>query len=478
MNPRLPLRRQHPVAMLRYSFRYLFLLLLPLGRGLLYIRDPEGFYRWLRGTWMDLLILLFLLLLPLVEWRWTTYAVTTDGFIIQRGVLLHRRTRIPRHSITTLTVERPLYLRLLGAVRVIIDTDAGNPYRADFHLIVGRKQAERILAQRQPAARRPLYTYRPRWYHVAVLSGLVSNSLSGVLLLATTLYQAGRILGEEVQDALLDNLQAVAGYVTIIPRTAALVALVILVGWGLGAVRNLLRYLPFRVTRTESTLCISTGVLVRRDHTCTNSAVNYVDYCQSLASRLLRLHMVFINCIGYGKGKNAKAVLMPVCSVQHSARRVSQLLPEYRKSPVRLRARRRGMYRYIVYPLWAILLLYPCSRCLQGLFPQWQELIYYLTFMAFLPCVWLLLVKLIDCLTAGISLENGFYTLRYSRLFTFHTVVVPKSKVVAYDLRQTPFQRLNSSCDVLLYTYNEKRLFHRIKSVSKDQAAALFEKKE
>lgn len=468
-------RHQHPIAMLRYTYRYLFLLLVPLLRGLSYIRTPQSFYDWLRGTWIDLSAVLVLLLLPYLAWQWHTYSLTDEGFVVRRGIFLQRVSFIPRSCVATLSVERPFYLRPLRAVRIAIDTDAGNVRQADFRLTVGEARAREILDRRQEAARQVQHVYRPRWYSVVILSLLVSNSLSGILLLATTFQQAGKLLGEGFQQHVLGDLETVAGYMTVIPRTAALIALTLLGGWGVAAVGNLLRYLPFRVTRARGILTIRTGLLTRRDYSCTASSINFVDYRQSIVSKLLHLHMVFVNCIGYGKDKNAMSVLLPVSPVHASCREVRQLLPEYPLHGVDLKAAPMSVYRYVFYPLWAMLLLYPVSRVLQQLLPQWQELIYYLAFMAYIPCAWQMLVKLIDRCTAGLHRGGGFFTLRYSKRYTFHTVIVPEDRVVAYDLKQTFFQVLAKNCDVLVYTYNEGSQYHRIRNIPIAAAQALFD---
>ena len=470
----IPPRHQHPIAMVKYTYRYLFLLLFPLARGLRYIRSPQGLYAWVRGAWQDLLVLFLLLLLSYLGWQFHTYSLDDEGFTIRRGVLLRRTSFVPRHSIVTLSVERPFYLRPLRAVHIAMDTDAGGSHQADFSLTVGEPRAREILEQRQSAAQKPRHAYRPRWYHVVVLSLLISNSFSGILLLATTFQQSGRLLGEGFQQQLLGDLETMAGYMTVIPRTAALIALVLLGGWGVSALRNMFRYLPFRVTRYTSFLTIRTGLFTRRDYSCAASSINFVDYRQSLISRLLHLDMVFISCIGYGKERNSMSVLVPVSNLRRSEKEVRQLLPEFQRSPVTLKAAPFSLYRYVFYPLWAMILLYPVSRQLQQWFPQWQELIYYLTTMAYIPCAWQLLVKTVDRFTAGLSRRNGFLNLKYSRWYTFHTVLVPEDKVVAYDLTQTPFQRMAHNCDVLVYTYNEASRCHRIRNIPTKQAEELF----
>ena len=471
-------RRQHPIAMLRYTYRYLFLLLVPLARGLRYIRTPEGLYNWVRGAWIDLLTLLALLLISFLEWQFHTYAFDEDGFIIRRGVFVQRESVIPRRHVVTLTVERPFYLRPLGAVQIAIDTDAGSSRHADFRLTVSEKWARELLLHRRPTGRKPHHRFQPKWYHVALLSLFMSNSFSGIFLLATALRQTGRQLSETFREQLLGDLETMADYVTlyvtIIPRTAAIIALVLLCGWAIAAMRNLLRLLPFRVTRQGSVLSIRTGLFIRRDYICTAHSINYVDYRQSLLSKFLRLHMVFINCIGYGKDTNTMAVLVPVSPVNASQKEVHRLLPEYHRHRITLKAAPLSIYRYIFYPLWAMILLYPASGYLQDFFPQWSELIYYLTFIAYIPCAWQLLLKTIDRFTAGLTRREGFFTLRYSRLYTFHTVLVPEDKIVAYDLKQTFFQVLAHNCDVLVYTYGEAHQYHRIKNIPLAAAEAMF----
>ena len=112
---------------------------------------------------------------------------------------------------------------------------------------------------------------------------------------------------------------------------------------------------------------------------------------------------------------------------------------------------------------------------IRQLLPDWQELVYHMTFMAYIPCIWLLLVKAVDRYSAGVSRRQGMITLRYSRLFTLHTVVVPEDKVVVCQLRQTLLQKWAGSCDLRLYTYNEYRVSHRVCNLPLAQAKALLD---
>lgn len=55
-------KRTHPITILEFVSKYLFLLLIPVLRGLFYLlTTSHDFYNWLAGAWVDLLVVLFIL---------------------------------------------------------------------------------------------------------------------------------------------------------------------------------------------------------------------------------------------------------------------------------------------------------------------------------------------------------------------------------------------------------------------------------
>ena len=137
--------REHPVALPRNLSTFFFLLLLPLIRGVGYIRVPNGFPTWLESLWIDGVILATVLCVLAAIWWRHTYDLTPHRLRIRQRFVIHTTTLIPLPLITTLTVESPLWLRLLGGARVAADTDAGNHRLADVRLTVTRRQARLFL---------------------------------------------------------------------------------------------------------------------------------------------------------------------------------------------------------------------------------------------------------------------------------------------------------------------------------------------
>ena len=89
--------RPHPLYILSNLWRYLFILLLPLVRGLYYVVINSfsltgGFQlavnisNWLQGAWVDVLSLLAFLSLGVLLWATFVVELTADGLLVRRGV--------------------------------------------------------------------------------------------------------------------------------------------------------------------------------------------------------------------------------------------------------------------------------------------------------------------------------------------------------------------------------------------------------
>ncbi len=458
-------RRQHPLAIPRYTAKYILLLTVPLIRGLRYWHNPTDWTTWLHGSWLDLAALFLLLILPLMAWRKHAYGLSKNAFHLHRGLILRRQTVIPRRAVTTLTVERPLLFRLIHAARVVVDTEAGDHRHADFSLTVGKTALRDFLAQRRAYARRKLYAYQPPWYRCGIVSLFMSDSLYGVLLLATAIWQSGRVLGEGVRDLFLENLNAASDAVRGIPRVAALCVLGIVGGWLVAALRNCLRYIPFYVTRYRRVLTVRTGAFTKRTYFCTVTAINYADIRQTLLSKFLHLDTVFVHCIGYGKIRGTLSLLIPACRSVNAATILHNLLPELRRQPLCYRPAPRSWWRYCRYPALIIALLYPIAYVLSMHLSLWGDILRSLAVIAYIPCLWWLTVTVIDCRTAGISRHEQTVTVTYARRLTFHTVVLPHDKIVAIKWRQSPWQRRRGTGDLWLYSTAEKGTAHPVRNL-------------
>lgn len=469
------LRRPHPLYAVVSLSRYLYLLLLPLARGFISAWGG-GVAAWLEGAWFDLCILGLLFGLGGLLWLCTQYRADKEGIFLTTGIFRRREVLLPAGKITCLSAVQPFYLRPFRAVFLRADTPAGSYKRADFSLLLPQREADRILALAKGEGPQSVKQYEPRGVAIVALSLATSNSFAGILLLSTLISQTGQLLGEEFADRVYGAFAQVSRLMAFgIPPAAAFLAYLILAGWALAFLGNLIKYYRFVIGRRESSLAIQGGLFTRREYALSLSGVSYLDIRQTVFTSVLHLHTVFIHAIGYGKHKGDVSILMPACTSRTLRQGLRLLLPELAPSPRQLKPNLGALFRFLIAPFWPCFLFPAGTVLLCWLFPTWREILGFLGFMASVPAYWFLTVRVLDFCSTGVSKEGNFYTLRYSSGYYLHTVVIPREKIASVTVEQNPFQWRDDRCDLIIATYGEGRKWHRVKNLDRRELLPFFQ---
>lgn len=483
--------RPHPLYILGNLWRYLFLLLIPLLRGLYHVLInsfslTKGFQlavnlsAWWEGAWLDLLTLTGFLSLGILLWVSFTVDVLEDGLLVRRGVFRRETTFLPVSRYRCVSVVAPLRIRLFGAVYLRVDTPGGNLKNADLLVMLSRKDCQQLLqlleAPRTLTPTTLVREYRPKSRYVFVLAMLTSNSFAGVLLISTFATQVGNLLGEQFSEMLYGTFETVARTLAFgVPPAAFALGCVLVFGYLCAFVASLSRHANFHVVRRGNLLEIDAGLLTYRDYRIEAEKIGYLDIRRSLLTCMLGVYSIFLSTVGYGKFKDDVSALIPCVRRQQLENSLRMLLPEYHLSqrtagPNRL----RSMFRY-VWRTVALLSAAEASKILLSiLFPGWVELISCVALMEQLPLAWMLAVKFIDLYTAGVSYEQGCYTLRYSKGFSLHQVIIRPERIVKVKQTQSIFQRRNGRCDVYVFSYSEGTQSHHIRDLRQEDFESLF----
>lgn len=475
-------RHAHPIDILLSTARYLGLLILPLLRAaytLLFTLD--SLYSWIKGAWFDILTLLLILGLGAVRWFRTVYRLEPDGIRVRQGVLFTQERFLPYGSLSVIAMEAPWYLVPLRAVHITADTNGGFPTEMDFSMTVNRREFLPFLTrfcspiQDRSDIRR---VYSPSSLSTAVLSLITSSSLTGVLFAATFFSGIGKVLGKRFEQMLMTHLTTVLEWLTFgIPPFAALIAFIILGGWLVSFIRNLLRYLRFSAVQQGGVLKIQSGIFTRRVYGIAVRHINLIEMRQSLITKLLGLYSAFIHVNGYGKKKDELSVLMPSCRSAELTSCLSLLLLDFPVCAAAVRPKRRHLPRFLIPPLSWIAIVGVLWFGAWSLFPSVHGIILYLGIMAELPCIWFLFVKIASFSHTGVGIEHGTYTLRYSYGYRFKTVSVPEERVVRIDVRRNVWQIASGCCDLIFYTFSEGRKRHVVPNLPYKEAVRLVGKK-
>lgn len=119
------MQRTHPLTIFEKRYRRLFLLLVPLLRGFLYVLSDGNFLDWLSGVWMDLLVVLSILGWGTLTWRMQQYKITNCHLWAKSGPVMRKEQWI-RLEESTVWLYQSILGRLTGVTRFRIGAPTGS----------------------------------------------------------------------------------------------------------------------------------------------------------------------------------------------------------------------------------------------------------------------------------------------------------------------------------------------------------------
>ncbi len=462
---------EHPLRILRYSAKNIWLLIFPLLRGVRTIRlDADRFYQWVRGAWFDIAVIGIIIVFGYIRWHFSGIELTDSGIVRWEGITAKIKTTIPYESVSSVTIERPVYLMPLRAVKFSCDTSAGMYRSADMQVMVNRKFCEDFLSRVPDVNQKNKLQDVPETTPLSVLlfSLFFSSGLSGTVYIATFFMKGGDIARDIINislDRITQTTEKLTDKLLIhIPSVAIFVGVFFIVAWLLSFVVNFLRYAGFEVDVDENCLKIFCGLVNRREYRITPAHINYTDLRQNLIMKFAGAVAVNVSCAGYGSAKNHLPVLLPVKKEENLGNALEKIGVF---SGVRndFRPKSNGWWQYIWQPVIASLLVFPVHMLIKRFIPEFSELSFFFAVMLEIPLVWLTAVKLTAFFTSGISVYDDKIMVRCSRMTGFHTVVAERRKLVKFEIQQPIFQKISGKCSVVMWFGGEERSHFKVKAL-------------
>ncbi|MCM1578532.1 MAG: PH domain-containing protein [Ruminococcus sp.] len=480
------MKRQHPAALIGYTSKNFWLLLIPLIRGLAALRFDV--MTWAKGAGWDILTVTVMIAAAVLRWYYTEYEIGDKTIRVNKGVIFRMSQEIEYSRLCAATAEENLFYQGLGLSKLYIDTDAAQSSRrnADISILVTKTERAALFNRLSEDFKGNGGGFN-RNYSVSktaliLFSLLFSSALTGVVLLITLLSGGSDIIGDRLQqdfigivNGLSDAVATLAGKIIAgISPAGIAVSIVIGIGFLLSFTVNVMRYLKFTARRRGGGIIISCGLWVKRMYCINAKKINMADMRQNLVMKLFGITSLHVNCTGYGKRKNEIPVFVPVCSARPPKKKdgkissggaMGMLLPEFSLCDSYISPKPSYVWRFIWLPVFMIFGIIALGFGGLVYFPHWHELIAFLTVMGEIPAVWLLLVKAAAYCTNGINITDDSICAKYCIGYQFHTVTVPLSRVAEIRITQTLFQRFNKSCDVHIYTCSEYIGSHSVKGI-------------
>ncbi|SEK42846.1 PH domain-containing protein [Ruminococcus albus] len=479
-------RRQHPVKIIMYIAKYLWLLLIPLAKYL--IATQFDFQSWVKTNWVDILTLSVIFGYGILRWVFIYFEIEEDSIIAHTGYFGIEKTQVYFSEMSSMSLCQGYIFRFLGACTVYIDTDAKSIQNTDIRLDISQKQAFRIYElATQRCRNKPKYIFNTQKRSLLIFSLLFSSTLSGMLLTLTFIYQAYRIVGREIEEEFLAKVNTQLEKMTLhIPKYLIVAALVVAGSWFVSFISNLLRHWGFSCTRCADMLLISSGKGTKRRHIIMRERINYIDYQQSMFMKLFGICSVQLHCTGYGKRRLELSALVPITTTISAETSVRLLMPNMPSVGYDVRTGWGDIRRFVTLPLLICLLpgalyeflcrLIPRFEMVIKTIPDWKSALTNLAVISVVPLVWLVIVKVNAAFHTAVGFEGGHCMLSYCRFYRFHRASVRIDRISKIMIRRNPFQRMNGTCHLYVYTSAEGSSCHVVKGLNYEKLTCAMQK--
>lgn len=436
------------------------------------------FYSWLSGAYLDILVILAILGIAIFRWWNIRYEIQEDGILFSKGLIVNEDFFIPYKSMSSVTAKRAMPFRPFKAVIIYVETDSilavEKPSEPDVKFIVSLTEYK-ILYNKIPINKdEAVQTYRAPKAQLLLYSFVFSSSLSGLIYFGTFLIQSGRLVSTELEKRFVEAVNDVTNFAgkVIEGLTPVTVAIIIILGagWFISFVSNYLHMISFRVQRRGKSIFIRNGFFSKWKYYINTERINYADIRQNLLMKICRVMSVQISCTGYGKSNSETPVFVPITTKKSVMGVMKLLLPEYEPKETTVQPRWNYIMRFMGPPTVLIFAVIILAAALVMIFPQWYSVIFFAAIMCEVWSVQLLLVKFVAYYTNGVGFEDGVLCLSYCRFYHFHRVVMPVENITSVEIRQTIFQRMNQSCDLVICTRGEKKKNHRVRGLNLEEA--------
>lgn len=479
---------EHPVKILHYSFKNIWLLIFPLLRSINLTIRPFSFKTmidWSAFISLDVVFALIMIGIGILRWYVCSYRVDSNYIFANSGVILRQEVEIPYDKITATIEEYPIYLKPLHAARLKISTYSENLTEdANLSITLRIRDLEQlrhhlpILTIKQGTA----ISYHTRVWEILVFSALFSSSFSGAVYLATLFLRGRSIFNDVVEELrpqmILEEAADKASSIFVkVPHTALILGLVVLFLWLLSFLKNLFHYAGFRVRFGKKFISIHNGLITRQRHHLSKEDIIFPDLQQNLILKLFGIFSLHIRCPGYGNTKDSLPVILPVVKKRGFEEMLKQLhiRPKPKHSDLIVTSSIQYIWTY-VWPSVIGLLALPVVYYLGiWIVPSFEDVIHFLTMMLIIPLLWYAIVRLNALYTEYVAIEGEYVQLHFLRFTTFHTITLRWSDIVRIDIQQTPFQQPYKVCHLVFVCKGSTSIRYRVLAISEEKACKIIQ---
>jgi len=197
--------KAHPFYLLEKIKPFLFVLVLPLVKGLL----QYLIFNKVSGVLaLEIGALFIIFFVAILKFCGFSVELQEEIIIIKIGFLIKKVSYIDKRKASSLSIKENPIEKLFGAVTIKINTEAGKRKKADFKFSIRKKDA--LILWKAIYGDDSYETEKISNLKIAVWAATTSTAFSGLLIAVPIINKIGDLLGIALSDMLFAEIESVS----------------------------------------------------------------------------------------------------------------------------------------------------------------------------------------------------------------------------------------------------------------------------
>ena len=320
--------RAHPLMIFNFLKPFLFILLLPVVRGIIQYSVSGEYDSILR---FETLLLVALLIFGFLRW-WCFKLVFNEQnqtITVISGLFFRKIAKINIKKLSSVqTKQNPLEF-IFRAVTFRLNTEAGTVNKSDYEFKLSVKASKEVSKLLYGVEEQRVIRYSV--FKIAFLAATTSSAFTGIIVGVPLINRAGNLLGIAISDMLLNEIESLSQKIqTYFPPVVNTISLIFLSSYLISFLYSLFKYLNFQLVLGKEKIEMLSGIIVRQRTSFKKAAINNVRIEQSLLLMLIKRFAMRVSVGGYGDSKNRSEVVIPLEKGQQIRKHFAEYLPFFK----------------------------------------------------------------------------------------------------------------------------------------------------
>jgi uncharacterized membrane protein YdbT with pleckstrin-like domain len=480
--------RQHPLALLSYSKRKFWFLLIPVVRHLIvYNFDVLEWVSW--GFW-DMVLITLLGAIIAAQFLTFRYKFDDNKLYFKNSFIIKTEFSISFDKISLISYREAVWSRPFHAVKLQIESEAKSIFNkkksSDVTLFVDIATAKRILHRFGNVHRSEAKDIRPAQRSVSyrnpkafllLFSVFFSSAASGGIYLLFFLYQSTDIFADTLGFYYRDVVEQVSSFASTIfegfSSGLTLLFIILAGGWLYSFLANILRLQNYRLTVREKIIEIRGGYFSRWSYYINRRYIAFTDIKQNLLMKIFGLYSINIGCTGYGKKRGEIPVFIPITAIPKTGSAIERVIPDFShrldNKKLKFSTAKTAIFKLSFIALVLVIGFAFTFISLILSFPTFTRLLLFLLIMTEMPSILYLAACVREGLSSGIGLDRNEglkqFIVYCRKGFSEHMVIIPENMVSTIAERKSFLMKRRKLSNITFTTGGESGVKHRIRSV-------------